>query len=279
VSDAPAPATVPAAEPPGQQSERTRLRKLLDQPVMAFAPWILLSVVEGPHRVVLASALACALAVLIGLAGVYTGVRPKLLDITGVVFFAALVVVAAVAGMSTQTWLGIWADEVSNATIAAIAVGSILVRRPFTLQYAREQVDPEAWNSPLFLRINYVISAVWAAVFVITAVVGYVGDGPLHQPDNVWTNWIVQIALMILAVKFTEWYPDHATAEAEPASSPRTLGELLRPVVAYLVPAGIAVMVVSNQKWWVGAGLVVIGLVLSKRLKDVADDESTARAH
>ena len=111
--------------------------------------------------------------------------------------------------------MGNWAGEVSNVTIAMIAVGSIVIRRPFTLQYAREQADPEDWDSPLFMRINYVIAAVWCAAFSVTAVVGYIGDGPLHQPDNVWTNWIVQIGVLILAIKFTAWYPGRCCAQSQ----------------------------------------------------------------
>lgn len=255
-------------------SGRDRLRALLDQPFVGFTPWILLSVVEGPHRVVLASALACALAALIGVLGIYAGVKPKLLDVTGIVFFGALTAVAAVGSAVTQHWLGIWAGEVSNVGIAVITLGSILLGRPFTLQYARETTEREYWDTPLFLRINYVLSAVWAAVFFVIAVVGYIGDGPLNQPDNVWTNWIVQIALIVLAIKFTEWYPDYATAEAEAAAAgsakrQRTVAELLRPVAVYLVPAGIVVMLVSGQAWWTGAALIVIGIVVRRRLREM----------
>lgn len=255
-------------------SWREHLQKFLDQAFVGFLPWILLSVVEGPNRVVLASALACALAVLIGVLGVVAGVKPKLLDVTGIVFFGALTVVAAVTGAGTQHWLGIWAGEVSNVGIAVITLGSILVGRPFTLQYARETTEREYWDTPLFLRINYVLSAVWASVFLVIAVVGYIGDGPLNQPDNVWTNWIVQIALIVLAIKFTEWYPDYATAEAEAAAAgsakrQRTVAELLRPVAVYLVPAGIVVMLVSGQAWWTGAALIVIGIVVRRRLREM----------
>lgn len=256
---------------------REHLQKFLDQPFVGFLPWILLSVVEGPHRVVLASALAFALAVLIGGLGVVAGVKPKLLDVTAIVFFAALTVVAATTGAGTRHWLGNWAGEVSNVGIAVITVGSILIGRPFTLEYARETTEPEYWDTPLFLKINYVLSFVWAAVFLITAVVGYIGDGPLNQPDNVWTNWIVQIALMVLAIKFTEWYPDYATAEAgHPSPSGerrhRTIAELVRPVAVYLVPAGVVVMLVSGKAWWTGAALIVIGIVVRRRLRDMEAD-------
>ena len=46
--------------------------------------------------------------------------------------------------------------------VVCIVVGSIIVRRPFTLQYAREDAPEEYWHEPGFLRVNYQLSWVWA---------------------------------------------------------------------------------------------------------------------
>lgn len=265
------------------EDHRAALRRLLDQPFVGFAPWILLSVVEGPGRVVLASALACLLALLLAVAGAVAGLRPKLLDLTAIGFFGALTIVAAVASTAVRHWLGLWSGEISNIAIAAIALASILARRPFTLQYARETTDPAYWDSPLFLKINYVISGVWAVVFVITAVVGYVGDGPLHQPDNIWTNWIIEIALFIMAIKFTRWYPEYATtaSESHGAHAARTSPgvELLRPLAGYLIPVGIVVLIVGGAVWWIGAALIALGVVTSRYLRKSNASATPATNH
>jgi hypothetical protein len=267
-------------------NRKVALRHLLDQPFIGFTPWILLSVVEGPGRVVLASALAWGLALTLASAGAVVGGRPKLLDVTGIAFFAAMIVVAAAGGPSTRHWLGLWAGEVSNLAIALITLTSIAAHRPFTLAYARETTDRAYWDSPLFLRINYVISTVWAVAFVLTATVGYIGDGALHQPNNIWTAWIIQIALVILAIKFTGWYPERATAEAQTddhadtTHNPTQLA-LLRPLAAYLIPVGILVMIVSGNTWWIGGALIVLGVLLSRWLHrnpatvDAAQDRTT----
>jgi hypothetical protein len=47
----------------------------------------------------------------------------------------------------------------------------------------------------LSLRINDVLAAIWAAAFALVEAVGYIGDGLLDQPDNIWTDWIIQIDL------------------------------------------------------------------------------------
>jgi hypothetical protein len=268
-------------------STMTKLRTVLGNPAIGFAPWILLSVIEGPGRVVLASVLAAALAVVLLAAGAITGMRPKLLDVTGIAFFCALAVIAALASPGTGHWLGLWSAELSNVMIAVIAGLSLAFRAPFTLQYARETTEQRYWKSPLFLRINYVITAVWAATFLLTAIVGYIGDGPLHQPNNIWTSWIIQIGLVVLAVKFTGWYPDHATGDAGSAAAAgsgagagadadagaaagqgghRPVSELIRPVAAYFVPVGILIMILGGKLWWGGAILVVAGVVVTRRL-------------
>ena len=49
----------------------------------------------------------------------------------------------------------------------AIALVSLAIRKPFTLQYAVEAVDTETAKLPDFLRANDVITSVWAAAFVL----------------------------------------------------------------------------------------------------------------
>ncbi|MGI8904643.1 MAG: hypothetical protein ACR2IP_13565 [Solirubrobacteraceae bacterium] len=144
--------------------------------------------VEGPHRFGLAAALSCALAMLMVALGATVGIRPMLLDLAAIAFFGVLIVAGLVVDDSALHWLDRWAGELSNAMIATVALLSILLRTPFTIQYARESVPREHWKSPRFIHINCVLAWTWTAAFAITAIVGYIGDGPLHQPDNLWTN-------------------------------------------------------------------------------------------
>jgi hypothetical protein len=256
-----------------------KLRTVLSQPVVGFAPWILLAVAEGPHRVALAAGLACALAVLTCAAGTIVGLRPKLLDITAITFFGALALTAMLASPAAGRWLGTWSGELSTAVIAAVAALSLAARRPFTLQYARESTDRAYWTTPLFLRINYVLTAVWAVAFLLTAITGYLGDGPLHQPGNSWTNWIIQIALVVLAATFTAWYPDHATAGPAAGAGPaQPLGHLFRPLAAYCIVAGIIALLIGGTPWPAGAALIIIGLAARRALRSSAAGHSAAAA-
>lgn len=261
---------------------KATLRRVLNEPLVGFAPWILVVLVEGPGRVSLAAALGAALALATCAAGVAVNIRPKLLDVTAITFFTVLALVGALASAHTQRWLGVWSAEVSNVMIAAITGLSLAVRRPFTLPYARETNDREFWNLPIFLQVNYVISAVWASAFLLIAIVGYIGDGPLHQPNNIWTAWIIPIGLLVLAIKFTGWYPDRAVAEAGLADDGQRgqhpVSDLLRPLAAYLVPVGILIMALGGSLWWAGAILVVAGVVAFRRLHQATRAARAANA-
>ena len=48
--------------------------------------------------------------------------------------------------------------------------GSIAVRRPFTISYAKEGVPEEFWDTDIFLQINNAISARWGGAFAVGAV-------------------------------------------------------------------------------------------------------------
>lgn len=250
---------------------RERLQRLLSGPFFDFAPWIVMSVIVGPQRFELAAALAFACALGLAAAGALVGIRPMLLDLTGIAFFAALIFAGVIVDESGLRWLERYSGDASNTAIALIALGSIAIRRPFTVQYAHETVAREHWDTSLFMRINYRVTWVWVGAFALTAIVGYLGDGPLDQPDNLWTNWIVQIAALILALRFTEWYPQAAIARAEKARGERatpapTVRDLVLPLAGYIVPVGVLVLAVGGAPWWVGAGMVVLGAVAAHRL-------------
>jgi tryptophan-rich sensory protein len=253
------------------------LRSILASPIVGFAPWNSDVRGVGPGRFEVATGLALALSLLVAILGYRVAMKPKLLDLAGILFFGVLLVVGLVVTDEQLDWLDNWAGELSNIMIALVASLSIAIRQPFTLQYAREQAPRELWDNPAFLRVNYVITAVWTLAFVVAAIAGYIGDAVLDDPNNVWTGWIVQIAALILAARFTGWYPGYVRAAATGEHALPTLGSLLIPVTGFLVPAGIISLVATDAPWWVGVGLVVIGAALTNRLRDQDDQPDPRR--
>jgi hypothetical protein len=95
--------------------------------------------------------------------------------------------------------------------VLVIALASILLRFPFTLQYAREVVDAETAKLPDFLRANYIITWAWTgAVLLMMAgniALIYVPELPL------WSSLLIAFAARISAVYFTKWYPEYRRAK------------------------------------------------------------------
>ena len=103
--------------------------------------------------------------------------------------------------------------------IFAISLGSMLLRFPFTLQYAIEAVPAETAAMPGFLRANYVITGAWTVAALLmmlaNAAVLYVPGLPI------WSSLAIAFAARNSAVYFTKWYPQYRRAkyQAPPANA------------------------------------------------------------
>ncbi|GAA4985813.1 hypothetical protein [Kitasatospora paranensis] len=256
-----------------QTTGRRSTGGFLDSPIIGMAPWIVFSVLVGPGRFETAVAIALALTVLLVAAGRVRrpGSSWKILELADVVFFAVLAVVGLIASAGTLRWLETYAGEVSNLALVTVAFGSMAARMPFTLQYAREQVPRAHWNSPAFVRTNYVLTGVWGLAFLVAAVAGLYGDLVLHDPNELWTGWVIQIGAIILALRFTDWYPDVVRARAaraggDPVPVP-TVGALFLPLAGYLMPVGIVLLAFDSGPAWLGVALIVGGVLLTRALR------------
>jgi hypothetical protein len=95
----------------------------------------------------------------------------------------------------------------TDAGIFAISAGSILIRYPFSLQYALESVPAEAVAMPGFLRANYIITAVWSAAGLLMALSN---AAMLYVPGlPIWLSLAIAFAARNSALYFTKWYPDY----------------------------------------------------------------------
>jgi hypothetical protein len=165
--------------------------------------------------------------------------------------------------------------------LALFAFATLIARRPFTVVYAKERAPQEYWGSALFLHINYAISAVWAAAFTVSAIVGFIGDAALHDSNNFWTGWVLQIATLFFAVAFTEFYPDYAGAKDAADRGERE--EVVPPISAlydwlptFILAAGIFGWMTDELSDAVGIGMIVFGAIGSALIRTLSakTDES-----
>jgi hypothetical protein len=133
--------------------------------LLAFAPFIAFALVDrlvGGAAGLLAGAAVSAAMLVRG--WVKPGRTLKLLEIGTALLFARLALYAVLSG---PEWSIAGVRLRVDAGLLAIVLASVVVGRPFTLQYAREQVAPALWDSADFVRTNYVITGAWALAFAV----------------------------------------------------------------------------------------------------------------
>ena len=175
---------------------------LILAPYGAFSALMLVT----PAVVSLFSAAAICLAVIAF--DVVGGRSIKILGVGSVVTFGAV----GCYVMLLDPALGTTAVRISvDAGIFLVSLVSILIRRPFSLQYALEVVDAETKKVPGFLRANYVITWAWTGAALLMMVGNitliYVPSLPL------WSGLLIAFAARYSAIYFTKWYPQYRKAK------------------------------------------------------------------
>jgi hypothetical protein len=155
-----------------------------------------------------ASAFAAAAICLMVIAfDVVRGRSIKILGAGSVVVFAATGLYLALIDPTPGTFAVRFAVD---SGIFLVSLTSILIRRPFTLQYALEMVDGETAKLPDFLCASYIITWAWTGAMLLMMIGNvamiYVPNLPL------WSGLLIAFAARNSAVYFTKWYPQYRKA-------------------------------------------------------------------
>jgi len=186
--------------------------------LLAFSPFIMFFIVErlaGPVAGLAAGALTSG--VLLARDRLRSRWPPKVLEVGTLLLFGALALRAAVEGAASWT-----AAEVRlgvDAGLLLIVLASLALRRPFTLQYARERVGAEVAARPAFMAVNVVITGVWALAFLVMVVADLL---LILRPEA--PPWIAIAATGVAvagALRFTAWYPAETARRRSRASEAR----------------------------------------------------------
>jgi len=178
-----------------------------------FGAFALLMLVTSAQISLFASAAIC-LAV-IGI-DVYRGRSIKVLGAGCVVLFAGLgAYVTLVDPSMSHSAVKLTID----VGVLAISLVSLIIGKPFILQYALEEVDAETAKLPGFKKAVYLITWAWNAAFVLMIIGNvltiYVPGLPL------WSSLVIAFAARNSAAFFTTWYPQYRKAKygAPPANA------------------------------------------------------------
>ena len=176
---------------------------LIMLPYVAHAALMLVS----PMLSVMVGALLCLAAVAVDLV---RGRTVKLLSAGSAIVFAGL---ACYRGLIDPQISAAAMRLAVDVGVFAIALGSIVARFPFTLQYAVESEPAETAAMPGFRRANYVISGAWA---LATALMIAANVTMIYVPGlPIWAGLAIAFAARNSALYFTRWYPAYYRLKSE----------------------------------------------------------------
>lgn len=181
-------------------------------PFIGFVPWIIYWVVaDGPSTWMFGAICAVIATLIMGVSAGFGGLR--MLDIVTVVFFAGVTIAGMVVGAADRDWMDNYATALSSGVLAVMALVS-LAFEPFTAQYAPQSAPRQEWEEAAFRRTNQVLTLMWALVFALIAVLGYVA---VASPSTVhWTKAVIPVVVIVGAFGMTQIYPQKARENARP---------------------------------------------------------------
>ncbi|MFI9236418.1 hypothetical protein [Streptomyces sp. NPDC053079] len=172
-----------------------------------FMPWIAFAAVSSyGWQWGAAAGLATAIALLVKEHKAGTAGQSLILEHSTAGFFAAL---TALAFALPQSGLRHFGGAMSLGWLALTAWATLLIGHPFTTGIAKRQAPPEVWNTPLFRRINVVVTTAWALAFTLaSAALALTSAEGLGSGASI----AVQVAGFALPAAFTARYPERARA-------------------------------------------------------------------
>src|SRR6187551_302290 len=170
-----------------------------------FGSFALLMLVTSAQVSLFAAAAIC-LAV-IGV-DIYRGRSIKTLGAGCVVVFAGLGAYVTLVDPTLSTSA---VKLTTDIGVLAISLASLIVRKPFVLQYALEAVDAKTARLPGFMKATYIITWAWTGAFVLMIIGNvltiYVPGVPL------WSGLAIAFAARNSAAYCTTWYPQYRKAK------------------------------------------------------------------
>lgn len=169
--------------------------------LMAFIPFIAFAVL-AQHLGIFPALLAATLLSAVALLRSWRATRRLLaLECAALAIFAALLAWSAVAHENVSLFAVRLAGD---AGFMLVALGSMLIHCPFTLQY---QPRPAGPLSPQALRVHNAITLGWTLAFAAMAAMDLAMLTDPALPARL--ALVVTVIALVAAIKFTKWYPGH----------------------------------------------------------------------
>ncbi|MFC1576341.1 hypothetical protein ACFL3J_01575 [Candidatus Omnitrophota bacterium] len=101
---------------------------------------------------------------------------------------------------------------IASAFLASIIWLTVLIGKPFTLQYARAERPKELWNNPELIRRCRFVAVIWGILLLISAAAAcFKTFNPHLYPD--WVYFDISIGIILGGIIFTILYKKHKRAK------------------------------------------------------------------
>ena len=188
--------------------------------VLGFLPWILYWILVGNIDFRLAIGIALAVAVAAQAIGRLRKQPWRSLEVGSLGVFVLLAIASFVV---SDAALELWLQPLSNLGLLLVALGGILIGRPFVREYAADSVDAETASGDGFRYITTGMTWMWVAVFALMTVIAAIPplvDGNASNQDegsllSVLCYWVLPYVLLgigaLISMVFPKWFDKQTT--------------------------------------------------------------------
>lgn len=168
--------------------------------MLAFAPWLAFLFIahDSLFRLKVGLIVALILSIVMGVMKLHRGV----ILWVGLAFFScSTLAVVWLENVWTVRHMGILA----NSAMALATWYTVAVKRPFTMDYARDTTPQALWSHPAFLRTNMIITSVWGLCFTLNTGLAWHKMSQHDLPD--WGYEVISYTFLLLCAIISTWYP------------------------------------------------------------------------
>lgn len=161
---------------------------------ISFAPWIIYWVLCG-----IGNEWGIAVSFIVSLAILFPQIVRRdfnLMDLTSILYFSVAVIGTFIFGINVFVERS---GVLGYLVLFVMALFSILIRQPYTLQVSKRDYPEVYWREKSFLLINNVITLVWALIFLSNTVIFLF----LSRPFNI----VFSNVLIVFGIVFSTVFP------------------------------------------------------------------------
>ena len=180
------------------------------QVFIGFIPWILYWGFSGPGLWTIA--ILGGLVAAAGLVAWRYIVRGdvKTMEVVTLGYFVVHTILTLVLGSS---FLKTYGPVANSMVLALMAFGTLVMKNPFTYQYAKEDWDKSYWNDPAFVRINEIITGAWGWIFTVNTLLGALAVF-IFPASGSFTTSLLTVILpnlgIVAGIIFSARFPNYA---------------------------------------------------------------------